>query len=123
MGSKARKSKWQRAAEAALTDSIAHWEHMYEHGASEDHRPTSNHCACCKEFFDCIACPVAEETGIGECYDSPWGDASLDLVVGMKKTPHIEAEVLFLKGLLRKVRSGELRPSRRNVAFWKVFKP
>lgn len=94
----------------ALKGSIAKWEAIVA-GTGED--MGTHNCPLCHAFYkhdDCDGCPVAEETGNGECHGSPyflWTASFADDEPFFANTPKrvalAQAELDFLKSLLPEV--------------------
>lgn len=121
MGLKARYTKWQRDALAALRDSIAHWERMAAgtHGVHEDTGPGC--CACCSVFYQggvpikaCITCPIGIRSGRSHCSGTPYGDAERAFIARRAGYVYhqaaLDAEVTYLRETLEMVKRGEITP-------------
>ena len=102
-----------KETEAALRESIKHWE---ENVAAQDPKEVgvlASDCALCIKFFDfgaCNGCPVAKRTGLARCNGTPFEEA-FDAEAYWWKNPSsaeakatfksaAQAELDFLKSLL-----------------------
>ncbi len=94
--------------EAALRDSIAHWERLASGTSGENEGIYADNCALCGLFIqnECNGCPVKEYSGFDMCQNAPWEDAerALDRAHDDKRSPaFIKAaarQLEFLKNLL-----------------------
>ena len=74
------------ATKEALAESILHWERNAIAASPGGVKVGSSYCALCNMFVrdpvieDCQGCPVAEYTGRGGCYGSPYYTARNALI-------------------------------------------
>ena len=65
-----------------LHQSILHWERLAtgrrRFAGDRFEKHTSQYCACCQAYAECVGCPIAKATSMGGCGNTPWykADAS-----------------------------------------------
>lgn len=105
----------------ALEDSIAHWQRLTDNKATSKDLPVGGTtCALCKLYYatdvrPCFSCPVKIKTGRSSCINTPYIRAASSYVIAKNKPggraqarKDGQAEVNFLKEVLRDVKSGKI---------------
>lgn len=84
----------------ALNESIEHWKRMRD-DRERGESPSATDCALCRQFSNCIGCPVADEVGVDGCQDTPFEDARTAFWKGTDSEWQAAAqkEIDFLEGL------------------------
>ena len=101
-----------KETEAALRESIKHWEENVAGETPDDVCLGTEHCALCEKYFlrpNCSGCPVSSRTGFGNCDATPY-EAAADAFECWESTEAkpeklkwrvaAQAELDFLKSLL-----------------------
>jgi len=99
-----------RETKKAINEAIAHWYRISAcktFDALKKEGFSSESCALCAKFYDCLFCPVEIKVGQGGCYGTPYYKAETSLLAWIETgdwyntdQDNLEAEIRFLESLL-----------------------